>query len=181
MTFEEKTIESHVIYKGPIFTLRHHTVQAPGGRTAERDIIEHNGAVAMLARTPQGKLLLVRQYRKAAEAVLWEIPAGKIEPGETDRAEVARRELREETGYACGEMKFLTVFYGAIGYCSERIWLYECRVTEKGETDFDDDEAIDLYEVDLEEALKMVERGDIQDSKTIIAVLWAAREASEAK
>ncbi len=145
--------------------------------TGIRDIIEHNGGVGIVALTPEKKLIMIRQFRIAAGEVVWEIPAGKLEDGEIGQTLLtAKRELKEETGWEAENWRHLTKFYGTIGYCTEMIDLYRADVTVKGDTHFDPSEAIDLYEMEIPELLKMVESGEIKDAKTIIAILMTARE-----
>ena len=121
MEFEEKTLSRKEIYQGPIFKLVQDQVELPEGKgTAQRDLIFHNGAVCVLAVTDEQKLILVKQYRKAIEAVSYEIPAGKLEAGEnTDPVAAALRELEEETAYT-GKLELLYDFYSAIGFCNEK-------------------------------------------------------------
>lgn len=175
MTVEEKTIESELLLKGSVFNVRRHKVTAKDGKIAIRDIVEHNGGVAICALTPENKLLMIRQFRKAAEAVVWEIPAGKAELGEAS-VNTAIRELKEETGYSGENFEFLTKFYGTIGYNNEIIEIFKARATEKGDTDFDEHEAIELYEMELSQLLDMIDRGEIIDAKTIVGILLIARE-----
>ena len=177
MTFEEKSLDSKVIYEGPVFTVRQDKVLIANGGTGLRDIIEHNGGVGVAATTKDGKLLMIRQYRKAAEDVLWEIPAGKYESDEIGQSLLtAKRELKEETGWEADNWRFVTRFYGTVGYCNEMLDLYRADVTVKGDTHFDPAEAIDLYEMEIPELLKMVDSGEIRDAKTMIAILLTARE-----
>jgi len=177
MTFEEKSLTSRVIYKGRVFTVRQDEVTTADGGTGIRDVIEHNGGVGIAALTPDKKLIMIRQYRIAAREVVWEIPAGKLEEGEVGQTLLtAKRELKEETGWEAENWRHLTKFYGTIGYCTEMIDIYRADVTVKGETDFDPSEAIDLYEMEIPELLKMVESGEIKDAKTIVAILMTARE-----
>lgn len=173
MTFEEKTIESTLMFEGPVFKVRSHTVAAKGGKQARRDIVEHSGGVGICALTPEGKLVMIRQYRKAAEAVVWEIPAGKAEPGEVPVVTV-RRELREETGYEAEHFRSMVRFYGTIGYNNEIIELFRAETTSQGETDFDEHEAIEVYEIDVPTLVQMVKDGEIIDAKTIIGILMVA-------
>ena len=175
MQFEEKTIERKEIYQGPIFQIVTDQVELPGGKgQAQRDLIFHNGAVAVLPITEDGKTILVKQYRKAIEATSYEIPAGKLEVGENaDPKAAALRELEEETGYT-GELELLYDFYSAIGFCNERIKLYSASHLTKVENPRpqDEDETLELYEVTLEEAKALLASGDICDAKTIIALQY---------
>lgn len=176
MTFEEKSIESKVIYEGPVFTLRQHLVNTASGGVAKRDIIEHAGGVGVAAVTKDGQMLMIRQFRKAAEEVIWEIPAGKLDHGDSDGLAAAKRELREETGYLAENWRYLTSFFGTVGYCSEVIELYRADATIKRGTDFDPSEAIELYEIEIPKLIEMISSGEIKDAKTIIAIFLIARE-----
>lgn len=170
MIVEEKTISSEMIYEGRILNLRKDKVQVKDNRTSYREIVEHNGGVALAAVTPEGKMVMVRQYRKAAEKAVLEVPAGKIEKDEDHRL-TAERELREETGYSAGRIEHITSFYSSIGYSTEVIYLYYATELTPGETDFDDNESIEILEYDLKELKEMVFSGAIEDAKTIAAIL----------
>ena len=167
---EERTLESKVIYRGAILDLRVDTVSVPGKNTASREIIVHNGAVGVLPILPSRDIVLVKQYRKAAEAVTIEIPAGKLDDNE-DPLECVKRELREETGYRAQTITHMINFYPAIGYSTEMIYVYCATHLEAGEQDLDSDEKIELLTVPLSRALEMIASGEIIDSKTIIALL----------
>ena len=169
MTFEEKTIRSEMLYEGAIINLRRDEVTVQNG-TSFREIIEHNGGAVLAAVTGEGKLVMVRQFRKPAERVMLEVPAGKIDPGEKPE-EAAVRELKEETGYTAGHVRHLTSFYPCVGYSEEMLHLYLCTDLTPGETCFDENEAIDIEEMDLDTLHDMVMKGQIQDAKTVITVL----------
>ena len=169
MTFEEKTLKSEKIYEGTIINLRRDKVTVQGG-TSYREIIEHNGGAVIAALTEDKKLVMVRQYRKPADKVMLEVPAGKIDPGEKP-LEAAVRELKEETGYTAAKVEFLTQFYPSVGYSEEVLYLYLCTGLTPGETNFDENEAIDIEEVELDRLFKMAMSGEIDDAKTLIAIL----------
>ena len=169
MTFEEKTLKSEKIYEGTIINLRRDKVTAQGG-TSYREIIEHNGGAVIAALTEDKKLVMVRQYRKPADKVMLEVPAGKIDPGEMP-LEAAVRGLKEETGYTASKVEFLTEFYPSVGYSEERLYLYLCTGLTPGETCFDENEAIEIEEIDLDRLFKMAMSGELDDAKTIIAIL----------
>ena len=171
MTFEEKTISSEMIYEGRIINLRKDKVTVKNG-TSYREIVEHNGGAVLLAVTDEGKMVMVRQYRKPADKVMFEVPAGKIDPGE-DPLVTAGRELKEETGYTAGEIRYLCRFYPSVGFSEEVLYLYLCRDLKPGETDFDENEALDIEEWDVDELHEMVMRGEIDDAKTLIAIEYA--------
>ena len=172
MIFEEKTISSQMIYEGRILNLRKDTVEVVGNKVSEREIVEHNGGVTLAAITSDHKMVMVRQFRKAAGKAVLEAPAGKREKGE-EAIETAERELKEETGYTASNIKLLTKFYASVGYSEEIIYIYLCTGLTPGETQFDDNEALDIIEYDLDELYEMVVSGEIEDAKTIIAILMA--------
>ena len=169
MTLEEKTLKSEKIYDGVIINLRRDKVTVQGG-TSYREIVEHNGGAVMAALTEDKKLVMVRQYRKPAGKVMLEVPAGKIDKGEKP-LEAAVRELKEETGYTAEKVEFLTEFYPSVGYSEERLYLYLCTGLTPGETCFDENEAIEIEEIDLDRLFKMAMSGELDDAKTIIAIL----------
>lgn len=178
MTFEEKTLNSQRIYEGKIINLRKDQVTVSNG-TSYREIIEHNGGAVLAAVTEDEKMVMVRQFRKPAERVMLEVPAGKIDPGEQP-LEAALRELKEETGYTPGNIEFLTKFYPSVGYSEEVLYLYLCTDLTAGETHFDENEAIDIEEIPVKQLYKMTMEGQIEDAKTIIAILMV-KELVEGK
>lgn len=175
MEFEEKTIKRTEIYQGPIFQVVRDKVSLPENKgTAYRDLIFHNGAVAVIAITDEDKMILVKQYRKAIETISYEIPAGKLEIGENaDPEAAALRELEEETGYT-GELTLLYDFYSAIGFCNEKIKLYSASHLKRVENPRpqDEDETLEVYQVSLEQAKELLASGAICDAKTIMAVQY---------
>ena len=171
MTFEEKTLESEIIYKGAVLNLRKDKVTVKNG-TSYREIIEHSGGAVIVAVKDNGNVLMVRQYRKASNRVMFELPAGKLDPGE-EPAEAAARELREETGYRAGKTRYITEFYPTVGYSEELLRLFLCTDLTPGETDFDENEAITIEEHPLDELYSMVMNGQIRDGKTQIGILIA--------
>lgn len=173
MIYEEKTITSERIYEGKILNLRKDRVLAVGEQEAYREIVEHNGGVTIAAITDEGKMLMVRQYRKAAGKAVLEAPAGKKEKGE-DPVTTAARELKEETGYTPGKMQWLTSFYSSIGYSTEVITIYLATDLTRGDPEFDENEAIEILEYDLAYLKDMALEGKIEDAKTIVAILIAA-------
>ena len=176
MVFEEKTISSEIVYEGPVFRVRKHEVETINGSSI-RDIVEHSGGSIMVAVTDEGKVLMVRQYRKAFEKALLELPAGKRDPGE-DPLVTAARELREETGYTAASVKPLVSFYPTCGYSSEDLYIFICRGLTPGKTEWDDSECLDILEFEVDELMDMIMRNEIKDSKTIIGLLYA-RQAGE--
>lgn len=172
MAFIEKTIDSSIVYEGPIFKIRKYKVESVNGEPAYRDILEHGGGATMIAIKDDGKILAVRQYRKTLDRVVLELPAGKRDPGETTR-ETAVRELREETGYLAHDVEYLTTIDPSVGYSQEMLDIYVCRGLTEGETDFDSTEDLDLVEYEADEFYDMVLNNKIQDAKTALAILFA--------
>jgi ADP-ribose pyrophosphatase len=170
MIVEEKTLSTERIYEGVIINLRRDKVTVKDGRTSYREIVEHNGGVGIAALTKDGKMPMVRQFRKSADAATLEIPAGKMEDEETDPRAVAEREFKEETGYAAENFEYLMSFYTSIGYSTEQLHLYLATGLTPGATEFDENEAIDNCEYTPDELLDMIADGEIKDAKTIIAI-----------
>ncbi len=169
MTFEEKTLETQMIYEGAILNLRRDKVTVMEG-TSYREIIEHNGGAVIAAVKKDGRMIMVKQFRKPAERVMLEVPAGKIDAGEEPMA-AALRELKEETGYTAGHIQKLTQMYPSVGYSQEILHLFLCTDLEEGETAFDENEAIDIEEYDVDVLNDMVMSGQIQDGKSQLAIL----------
>jgi ADP-ribose pyrophosphatase len=172
-------LSSKVVYQGPLFRVQHDKLIEPGGRTNERDVIRHSGSVVILAiDKSKSKLdpwiVLERQYRHAANQYLWELPAGKLEPGEEPLAG-AQRELAEETGYRAKKWRPLVEYYASPGFLGESMKVFLAEGLEPGETHLEEDEEIELRLVKLSELLKMIEKGAILDGKTLTSVLLYAR------
>ncbi|HCM90035.1 MULTISPECIES: NUDIX hydrolase [Vagococcus] len=172
--FEEKTINREVLYEGKIIDLVLDDVLLPNGETSKRELVFHNGAVAIIAITPENKMILVKQYRKAVEKSILEIPAGKIEKNETIPMETAKRELEEETGYQASEMKQVAKFISSPGFSNEWLYLYEAKDLVKVDNPLpqDDDEFLELMELTLDEAKEKIITGEICDAKTLYAILY---------
>ena len=168
----EKTISSQRIYQGRVINLRVDTIEIDQGKTTKREIVEHRGAVAMVPMDGDGNVVLVKQYRKAAQRVMLEIPAGTLELGE-DPLQCAQRELEEEIGFAAATMKRIGGFHPCPGYSTEFIHLFLASDLRPSKRDGDEDESIDVEIFPFSRALDMVERGEIRDGKTIIGLLLA--------
>ncbi|MDK3835796.1 NUDIX hydrolase [Staphylococcus pseudintermedius] len=168
MHFEEKTISKESIYKGKIIEVEKHKVSLPNNETAYREVVKHNGAVAICALTPDQQVILVKQYRKALEQELLEIPAGKLEPGE-DRESAAMRELEEETGYKAKKLTLISEVYGTPGFSNEKISVYFADNLVEGKVNLDEDEFVEKVLYSLDDVKKAVEARTIEDAKTFIA------------
>jgi ADP-ribose pyrophosphatase len=169
-----RLVSSRTVYKGPVFWVTTDHVQEPGGVKVRRDLIHHSGSVVVLAvddsdSTP--RVLLERQYRHAAKDYLWELPAGRIDPGEHE-LKAARRELMEETGYRAAHWRRILKFYASPGFVSETMAVYLATGLREGEAEPEDDEIIYKRMVPLSAVVNMVLKGKIQDAKTISSVLW---------
>lgn len=167
--YYEKTVATKEIYNGNILRLELLTVELPNGVISQREIVRHNGACAVLA-IHKNNFIIVKQYRKALDKVLFEIPAGKIEFDE-DPSLCAQRELVEETGYFSKNIDFLMEMYAAAGYSSEKIYIYTAEDLILSEASPDEDEIVTVIEMDIKEVHHMIMDGTIKDSKTICAVL----------
>jgi ADP-ribose pyrophosphatase len=165
----EETIATETVFEGRIIRLQLDRVRLPDGQETTREIVRHPGAVAVLAVTQENKVILVRQFRKPCNEVLFEIPAGKLEKGEEPLA-CAKRELVEETGYTAEEWKFLHRFYTSPGFADEEIHLFMATGLTKGERRLDGDEFLDILEVDRADVLRLLQEDRIHDAKTLVAL-----------
>lgn len=172
MVFEEKTMKSDKIYDGKILNLRIDTVELPDKKYSKREIIEHPGGVCILAIDDEGSIVMVNQYRKALEDFSLEIPAGKLELNEEPR-ETAIRELREETGYEASKLSYIMEFYTSPGYCDEKIYLFLAEDLKDVDSKPDEGEFLEKTTISMEQLMKKINRGEILDSKTIIAAYVA--------
>ncbi|MCG7339691.1 NUDIX hydrolase [Staphylococcus sp. ACRSN] len=169
MELYEKTIHKEEIYNGKIINLEVHDVTLPDGQKSKRELVYHNGAVAVCALTPDNEIILVRQFRKPAEKTMLEIPAGKLEQGE-DREEAAKRELEEETGYIAERLELITEMYGSPGFSNEKISIYFAKDLKIGQMNLDEDEFIVLENVKINDIKSLLQSGELEDAKTIIAL-----------
>lgn len=174
MKYTEKTVSKNYIYRGKILSLRCDDAVLPDGKPCKREIVEHSGGAAVLAKTQEG-IALVRQYRYAYGEELYEIPAGKLNSGE-DPMLAAARELSEETGLIAEKLELLTVLYPTPGYTNEKIYVYEAKGIRKGASHLDEGEFLDVEYLPEEEVLAMIGDGRIRDGKTIAAVLLSERK-----
>lgn len=170
----EKRIRGRRVYSGVLLKVRRDTVRLPDGGTAVREHIEHPGAVAILALTDAGELVMERQYRYPLARDMIEVPAGKIDPGE-DPLATAKRELKEETGYTARKWRHLATIHLAIGYSDERIEIYLARGLRHVGAKLDDEEFLEVFTLPLSRALDWVRDGKITDSKTVSALFWAEK------
>jgi len=179
----ERVVESRVIHRGRYMEFRTETIERADGSRGTRDVVGHPGAVAIVAVDDDERLLLVRQWRVPAGRALLEVPAGTLDVHEgvtEDPLAAARRELEEETGHRAASWRKLAEFWTAPGFASELMHLYLATGIEGATGDDrlgpDEDERLELREVPLDDALAMIERGEIRDAKSIVGILWLDRE-----
>jgi len=169
-----RLVSSRTVYRGPVFWVTTDHVLEPGGVKVRRDLIHHSGSVVVLAVDDSGRVprvLLERQYRHAAKDFLWELPAGRIDPGEQG-LRAAKRELIEETGYRAKRWRRILKFYASPGFVAETMAVYLATGLRAGEAEPEEDEIIHTRMLPLPDVLKMVLKGTIRDAKTISSVLW---------
>ena len=171
MSYKEETLKKEYIYKGKILNLRVDDAVLTNGKRCKREIIEHSGGAAVYAEK-DNRVLFVKQYRYAYQKEIYEIPAGKINNGE-DPSDTARRELEEECGYLAKDLTLMFKVYPTPGYTNEIIYIYKAKDLVKTKAHLDEGEFLTCEWIKKEEALKMLENGDINDAKTIIALLKA--------
>jgi ADP-ribose pyrophosphatase len=176
-----KLFSSRTVYRGPVFWVTNDDVQEPGGVRVRRDVVHHSGSVVILAvdeSRPTPHVLLERQYRHAANEYLWEIPAGRIDPGET-ALYAAKRELLEETGYTAKKWRRILKFYASPGFVAETMSVYLATGLRPGLAQPEADEIIHNRLVALPIALRMVLNGTIRDGKAISSILWLDHQFRE--
>jgi ADP-ribose pyrophosphatase len=175
---DEKVVSSEMIYRGRVVKLRVDTITKGGEETYQREVIEHNGAVAIVALDEASNVYLVKQYRSGAGRDLIELPAGGLEPDEP-RIDCARRELQEEIGMYPDELFELGSFFVAPSYTTENITIYLARGLRPSVMQGDVDEQIEVTKMPFKEALQKALANEFEDSKTVIGIMWAARRLSE--
>lgn len=175
--FEEKTVATQRLHEGRIINLREDTVTLPSGKTSKREIVEHKGAVCILAVKSDGKILMVRQFRKAAEDALLELPAGGLETGESP-VDCAQRELMEECGLRAANLTTLFECFLAPGYSTELMHGFLGEDLSDDRAQPDEDENLEVEEYSLDELLLLIDKREIRDAKTICGILAYARKRS---
>jgi ADP-ribose pyrophosphatase len=171
-------ISSQIVYSAPVFKVVSDELIEPSGVKVRRDVIRHPGSVVVLALDETKRMpsvLLIRQYRYAADQYLWELPAGRIDEGE-DALTAAKRELTEETGYSAREWKLALHYYASPGFLDETMSLFAARDLRKGKASPEEDEFITSKLVPLDQAVQWVMSGKVHDGKAISGILWAAQK-----
>lgn len=170
MIYEEKTVSSEKVFEGRIIKVKVDKVEMPDGSTSTRELVEHPGGVGIVALTGNDEIILVKQYRKPLDKIIYEIPAGKLDPGEHHRT-CGIRELEEETGLSAKVFDYMGFIYPSPGFTDEVTHVYLAKELTQGETHPDDDEFLDVEKVPFERALKMVIDGEINDAKSVFGIL----------
>ena len=172
-----KVVSSRLLVKNPIFWVTEERAVAPDGFEIRRSIVQHGGSAVMLAVDERGRMLLVRQYRLPARASLWELPAGRLDEGETP-LKAAKRELLEETGYRARRWKKLVSFYASPGYVSEKLTIFVASGLARGTAQPMEDERIECRWFTRKELDAWLHAGKIRDAKTLIGLLlWRGRRS----
>jgi ADP-ribose pyrophosphatase len=169
-----KLLSSNVVFTGKVFSVRHDEVSEPGGVVAGRDIVVHPGSVVVMPVFPDGKILLIRQYRHTAQNFLWELVAGRIDQGESPVA-AAHRELAEETGYTARRLKKLLEIFPSPGFVDEVMWIFAATGLTQGAARPEEDERIEARRLSLREAERMIRTGKLRDAKSIAGILYCQR------
>ena len=169
---EERTVDSRVAFQGRHINVRVDTVRLANGRLTTREIVDGSNSVCIVPVDDRGNVFMVRQYRKAIERHILEVPAGAMDDGEEPEA-AARRELREETGFGAEKLEFLSFFWTTPGYCTEGMYAYLATGLSLGDIAPDEDENIEVVKVALKEVPSMIASGDIVDCKSIASLMLA--------
>jgi ADP-ribose pyrophosphatase len=169
-----KTLSSKIVFKGKVFSVRRDEVIEPAGVRATRDMIAHSGSVVVMPVLDDGKIVLIRQYRYAARQYLWELVAGRIDPGENVN-QGAVRELIEETGLRVKKMRLFLEFWPSPGFLEEKMYVLLAEGVTQGKADPEEDERIEAKAFSRAELLKMLQNGVLRDAKTISSLLYYFR------
>ena len=166
---------SEEVFKGRIFSVTRDEIVLPNGKKAVRDIVRHPGAAIIVPLLPNGRVLLVRQYRFATGQNIWEIPAGTLGENESPE-ECALREVEEETGYKASSVEFIATIWPSPGYCDELMHLFVARGLTTSEQNLDEDEIIEAHSFDAEQLREMIRNGEIADAKTLAGLFLVMGE-----
>lgn len=168
---EFKRLSRDLVQKGAIIDYYQDTIQVPNGNIVKWDFIKHKGAAAVVPVDEKGRLIMVRQYRNALDRYTLEIPAGGLNGADEPTCEAATRELTEETGYTAGKLELLLTIRTTVAFCNEKIDIYVATGLTSGSQHLDEDEYVDVMAYEVEELIQKILKGEIEDSKTIAAIL----------
>lgn len=163
-------LNSKIVFEGKVLSVKNDEIYLPNEKTTFREVVLRGDAAAVVPIDEEGNVILVKQYRHPAKKEILEIPAGMIDEGEEPKI-CAIRELEEETSFKTDDLIHLTTIYPAIGFCTEKIYIYLAQNLKKGQFNFDEDEFITVKKYPLEEAIELIYKGEIIDSKTIVGLL----------
>jgi ADP-ribose pyrophosphatase len=169
-----RRLSSRRIYTGKVLSLDLDEVEEPGGVHTKREVVRHSGSVAVLAIQDDGRIVLVRQYRYPVDAFVWELPAGRLDPGESPE-EAAQRELQEEIGFKAGRLQKVAFFHTTPGFCDESMHVFRATGLAASKAQGDEDERIEVQAFTLTDLEAMIDRGEIREGKTLVAILLELR------
>lgn len=169
-----RRLASRRVYAGKVLSLDVDEVEEPGGVRTTREVVRHLGSVAVLAVQDDGRVVLVRQYRYPVDDSLWELPAGRLDAGESPE-QAAQRELQEEIGHRAEDLRKIAFFYTTPGFCDEAMHVFRASRLVPATAKGDEDERIELRAFPLHELAGMIDRGEIREGKTLVALLLALR------
>ncbi len=166
-----KIVKSEVVYEGPVFGVRRDEVLEPGGLRATREVVTHPGSVVVLPVLDDGRVVLIRQYRHATRQYLWELVAGRMDPGETPKR-AAARELLEETGYRAKRFSVFLDVFPTPGFVEERMFILLAEGLTAGKAQPEEDEKIEARTYSMKELKQMIHRGKLRDAKSVAGILY---------
>jgi ADP-ribose pyrophosphatase len=170
---QAEVLSSETVYEGPVFGVRQDRVREPGGVEATRDVVTHPGSVVVLPVFPDQRIVIIRQYRHSARQFMWELVAGRKDPGET-YMHAAHRELHEETGYVAGRMRRILDVFPTPGFVEERMLIFVAEKLKAGPSHPEEDERITIRILPLLEALAWIRDGKVHDAKSVAGILFYA-------
>ena len=172
-----RRVASRSIYRGKVLSLDVDEVEEPGGVHTTREVVRHSGSVAVVAVQDDGRIVLVRQYRYPVDDSLWELPAGRLDAGESPE-QAAQRELQEEIGHRAGDLRRIAFFYTTPGFCDEAMHVFRATGLLASPAKGDEDERIEVQAFALDDLRAMIDRGEIREGKTLVALLLELRRAT---
>jgi ADP-ribose pyrophosphatase len=180
MTSGARRLSSRRVYTGKVLSLDLDEVEEPGGVRTTREVVRHSGSVAVLAIQDDGRIVLVRQYRYPVDDYVWELPAGRLDAGESPE-QAAQRELQEEIGQKAGSLSRIAFFFTTPGFCDESMHVFRATGLAPSKAKGDEDERIEVQAFALTELEAMIDRGELREGKTLVTLLLELRRAASAK